>query len=620
MRAWIATCAAFAALLLPATAGAQLPVPVPPLGPPGGQPPPPEQPPPQNQPPAAQPAGSPPTGSVTQGVDAAHSGFVDDPNLVPPLRRRWTRTFSNDVRGVRSAEGKLFTVQYKSGTTRLIALDPLTGRNVWVRAVPGAGDLAYDGGRLFLPGTDGVLRAYSAADGALAWESRVRPDDPSPGLHGPPVATGGTVYVNADGVIAALRESDGAVLWTAKASADSSSDATVDGERVYYSGGCDQVHAVARGDGHELWQHVGSCSGSAGSVPMSVFESRLYVPVTADVLDASSGAGVGKYPAAYQVGPVFARGMGLFLTGNTFSAVDVASGKMRWRRRVAHDPNSFFGELTLTPVAVGHSVYGVTNRGVAYALDMRNGARIWHAKVPFLNGVSSEYSGNLEIAPGLLLVPAGRKLTAFESVYRPAPGGIAATPVLSDVQYLQRNFVQGVVGTELRTPGRRVTLEVDEPPYRRFKRLARSRVGPDGFFAFTLRSGLNLRVRLRAGKAVSKAYQVYTYPRIRIKLHRLGPTRIRANLAARTSPSIRLAGRRVSLYVVRARADVAQLLGTATLGRRGRGRGAAAIPFRALRHVGRRDYLSACVQGQLKLGLGRPTPFTRGCGRRRIRF
>jgi hypothetical protein len=74
----------------------------------------------------------------------------------------------------------------------------------------------------------------------------------------------------------------------------------------------------------------------------------------------------------------------------------------------------------------------------------------------------------------------------------------------------------------------------------------------------------------------------------------------------------------MSLYVVRLRSRRAQLLGTGTLRRTGRGRSSAVVVFDALRHVGRRDYLATCVKGQLRLGLGRPTPFTRRCGRRLI--
>jgi outer membrane protein assembly factor BamB len=618
MRAVIATLGALGMLLAAAPAVAQLPgVPLPPIGPPGGSPPP-EQPPPppENQPPSAQPPGSPPTGSVTDAVDPAHTGFVDDPNLVPPLHRRWTRTFANDVQGVRSAEGKLFTRQYKNGTTTLLALDPLTGRDVWAHQIPVSGDLAYDGGLLFLPGVDGVLRAYSPADGALVWASRLHPDFQLAQLYGPPVATGGVVYVNDNGILTAVRASDGAVLW----SFGSGGEPAVDAERVYFSTGCDEVYAIARSDGHQLWQHAG-CSGGVGDVGPSVFAARVYVPDTANVLDAATGAELGKSPIGFPWTPVFGRGLGMFRSGGIVTAVDVASGKTRWKRKVERiDQYSSSVKLALSPVAVGYAVYGATTKGDAYALDMSTGARIWHDRVPYLSGVSSHYNGEMDVAPGLLLVPGGRKLTAYESLYRPAARGIAAGPVLTDVEFLAANTVDGVVGSELRTEGARVTLEWDEPPYRGFRRLVRGRVGPDGYFSFRIRTEMNTRVRIRRGKTESRARTIYTYPRVRYKVHRLSPNRIRVAITTRTAPQAHLGGHAATLYIGRIKAHRLDRLGTARLSGRGRGRAGTSVVFPALRRLGDHDYFAVCVKGQLRFDLGRASRFTRSCGARRIRF
>jgi outer membrane protein assembly factor BamB len=544
---------------------------------------------------------------------------VDDPNLVPPLHRRWTRTFAIDVRGVRSAEGKLFTVQYENGTTMLLALDPLTGRDVWAHAIPASGDLAYDGGLLFLPGRDGVLRAYSPADGALVWQRRLHPDFQLASLSGPPVATGGTVYVNDNGGMSAVRESDGGLLWDAGGGSGSSVPA-VDAQRVYVAAGCSEVYGLARSDGHQLWHHAG-CSGGGDDVPPNVFASRVYVPDTTDVLDAATGAGLGKYPSGFPWTPVFARGLGMFRRLGTVTAVDVASGRTRWKRKVERaEPIPSEATLTLSPVAVGYAMYGATTQGVLFALDLRTGARIWQDRVPYLAGLSPSYRGGMDVAPGLLLVPGGRKLTAYESLFRPAAGGIAAAPVLSDVEFLGANSEEGVVGTQLRTKGARVTLEWDEPPFGRFRRLARGSVGPDGYFAFRIRSEKNTRVRIRLGKAVSSPRTIYTYPRVRYRVQRLSPTRIKVVISTRTAPRTHLAGHAATLYIGRVKARRLDRLGTARLSGRGSGRAGASVVFPALRHVGANDYFTVCVKGQLRLGLGRPSRFTRRCGARSIRF
>jgi hypothetical protein len=62
------------------------------------------------------------------------------------------------------------------------------------------------------------------------------------------------------------------------------------------------------------------------------------------------------------------------------------------------------------------------------------------------------------------------------------------------------------------------------------------------------------------------------------------------------------------------------LLDSTQLARAGRGLTRATFAFRALHHVGRRDYLSVCIKGQARLGLGRPSRYLRQCGRRQIRF
>jgi outer membrane protein assembly factor BamB len=614
-----------AAILIAATAPpavAQVPgVPLPPVGPPGGQPPPQSPPPPpQSQPPAAQPPGSPPTGSVTAAVDPAHTSYVDDPNLVPPLRARWSRMFAHDVRFARAAEGRIYVITRDAQGDALHAIDPLSGRDLWAVPARPSGEFAYDAGRLFVPGPDGVLRAYSAADGKLVWESRLRPEAaPDPSAFSPAVATGGTVYVVINSQVSAVRESDGGLLWQSKKSVGRGSVAAVGPDRLLFDLGCRGAAAIARSDGHELWRKDGSCE--FGSMA-TLFEPRLFVQNSDRTFDPSTGAELGSHPPNhFEFTSVFAHGLGVFFDGHRFVAADARTGTTRWTTAPPRDPLSGGWDTKMQPVGVGHSLYAMTEQATLFALAIDSGRRLWTARPPIRpqdRGVGA--SGELAAAPGLLLVPGGMRLTAYESVFRPQPGGIASGPAVADAVYLRPNHVVGVVGTELRGRGARVTLEYAERGARRWKRGAAARVQADGYFSIRVRTRVNTRVRVRSGGVVSRPRTIYTYPRIGYKVKRPAPNRIRATVTLRTARSVRLGGRRASVYIGRVRAKRLDLLGRTTLSGRGAGRASGVVSFRALRHVGDHDYLAVCVKGQARLGIGRPTPFTRGCGRRRIRF
>src|SRR4051794_26746498 len=393
-----ATAALAMALALAVPAAAQVPVPLPPVGPPGPPPPqnPPPPPPPQSEPPAAQPPGSPPTGSVTFGVDPAHTGYVDDPNLVPPLAPRWSRLFENRLGPVRAAEGRLYMVARDHGHYAVRALDPVTGKDLWVHRIPKAGDLAYDGGRIFTTGWDGVVRAFSASNGAALWTRRL---SDTYSLTAGPVATGGIVYVTIGGNVFAFKESDGSKVWETSGNGTENIPA-VTADRVYIAYACATVYAFNRSDGKRVWEHPGRCSGGGGSTP-SVFGSRLYVPEERLVVDTATGKGAGTFPGDWT--PIFARGTGLFLRAGRFTAVDMASGKVRWRYKSHFYWTS--AAWRIQPVAVGHTVYGVNTEGRLYALGLEDGGKRWGAWIPgnFSGPDGSAPEGQLDVAPGLLL-------------------------------------------------------------------------------------------------------------------------------------------------------------------------------------------------------------------------
>jgi outer membrane protein assembly factor BamB len=611
MRGWIATAAAAALLVTAAPAAAQLPIPLPPIGPPGGLPTP--QPPPQSQPPSAQPPGSPPTGSVTVGVNATHTGFVDDQNLVPPLVRRWARSFGGPVGPVRAADGRVYTLASDRGTFALRALNPLTGRDLWVRPLPRSNHLAYDGARLFAVGLDGVIRAFSASNGAPIWQRSLS----SGALGASPVATGGVVYVVAQRSLFALSGATGAQLWKASTDGDDNVPA-VDSQRAYVANACADVRAFNRSNGQAAWRRPDECGARGGSTP-SVLGSALYVPERSLVLNTSTGGERGSFFGTMT--PAFGYGYGVFRNYGIVRAEEMASGKVRWSHPGESDEQySSSSSDQLRPMAAYHSVYRLTPGGVLYALSLETGKQIWRTNLGAQRGASGVTAADrVAIAPGLLLIPRGRRLVAFQSYFRPAPNGIAFEPYEFDLPWGHRTDVDGVIGANLRGPSARVRIEYDEHPFRGFTAGASGPTAPDGYFLWTVRPDLNLRLRFRSGNAVSAVRTVYVYPRTRWKFRRPSRNRVRAVISFSNVRSVNLGGRRASLYVVRLKQRRFDRLGSSKVRRKGRGRSAVTIAFNALRHVGRRDYLAICVKGQTRLGLGRPDRFMRRCGARRIR-
>ena len=83
-----------------------------------------------------------------------------------------------DLCGWGSATGRqeLTTVVPSRGEGRLVALDAATGRALWVRRLPspnfGCATVAND--VVFTSAFDGTVYAYAAADGELAWRTRMR--------------------------------------------------------------------------------------------------------------------------------------------------------------------------------------------------------------------------------------------------------------------------------------------------------------------------------------------------------------------------------------------------------------------------------------------------------------
>ncbi|HVY96156.1 MAG TPA: PQQ-binding-like beta-propeller repeat protein [Solirubrobacterales bacterium] len=121
--------------------------------------------------------------------------------------------------------------------------------------------------------------------------------------------------------------------------------------------------------------------GTLGGViaPMASDGKTVFVPVVNHALTVNS--------AGTEIG----EGGG---TGGEIDAVDVATGKIKWKHEL---PSAAFG----APVVVNDVVFASTYEGSVIALDAKTGAELWVTTLP------AGINGGLTVSGDTLLVPAG---------------------------------------------------------------------------------------------------------------------------------------------------------------------------------------------------------------------
>jgi hypothetical protein len=273
-----------------------------------------------------------------------------------------------------------------------------------------------------------------------------------------------------------------------------------------------------------------------------------------------------------------------------------------------------------SPIAIGRDVYGLSpggsGRGYLVALDPHDGTQLW--STPFSRTLSDgDEIPATAAGPGLLLVSSGTSVSAYESVFKPAPNGIDIGADRFDAPAGGRVAIGGVLGSSLR--GRQPPVVIQAGRWRRgrFGRVGQVQPERDGYFSAAGQLRRNTRYRATAAGATSRSITIYAYPRFGFGRARPAGRKIRVTMRVR-APGVRFGGRRLFLYYDR-RGDNRGLRRLAGGRLRGRSRARAILRFRPLRRAGRRDVVLACVRGQLKMRLGRPSPLTRRCGARRLR-
>jgi outer membrane protein assembly factor BamB len=383
--------------------------------------------------------------AVAYQINVAHSGVQPDNSLSPPLLLRWQVSLPALVSYPLIAGGRVF-VTAADGTNSvptLYALNQGSGEILWSRAVPSPppfnypwANAAYEGGRIFVIGTAGVMTAYDAATGTQLWST------PLPFQYlfsSPPTAAGGVVYAGgagSGGTVYAVDQLTGTVLATQTVMNGDHSSPAIAASGVFVSYACNQAYGFARNTLQLSWHHTTFCEGGGGKTV--VYEnSRVY---TRDffgnlILDAATGNLLGNYGPTMTspgiVAPAVRGNTVWLLNGGSLSAQDMttpSSPSTLW---------TFNGDglLVTAPILLatpgGDYVIEGSASGTLYALDATTGDVVWSTDVgaainqPDEQNISQPLTG-LGAGEGLLVVPAGRTISAFSGTAPPAP---AATPV-----------------------------------------------------------------------------------------------------------------------------------------------------------------------------------------------
>jgi outer membrane protein assembly factor BamB len=367
--------------------------------------------------------------AVAYQVDVAHDGVQVDDSLTPPFSQRWQVTLPGFVSYALIAQGLVFVASgdNASNGSTLYALDQATGAVVWSQPLPFFfpwTNAAYDAGRLFVVGSptgSGAMRAYDANTGTLLWTAQL------PGqfiFSSAPTAANGVVYTSGAGVggtLYAVNETNGDVLTTASVANGDQSSPALSASSVFVSYACNMAYGFAQTTLAPLWTFTGPCEGGGGKTTVfangRVFTRDFFGNL---ILDAGTGSLFGTYGQANgsMPAPAVEGNRIWFVSNGTLVEQDIttpSSPVTLWS--FAGD-----GQLNTAPIVLstprGEFVIEGSSSGALYAVDVATGAPVWSTNVggtiygPDEQNLSQPLTG-LSAGQGLLVVPAGRTLTAY---------------------------------------------------------------------------------------------------------------------------------------------------------------------------------------------------------------
>ncbi len=247
----------------------------------------------------------------------------------------------------------------------------------WISDVPGPATLSVAAGVPYLLGSDRIVRAVAARDGAVTWTYALQDADSLllPTFH----ATPGTCYVDDEPGLVAIDSRTGRVRWTAPSTflVTASQDLVVAFQLLDDTW---SVVGLEPDSGARRWATPTGLPHPDGGV---VIGDRVFVSQNAvNAFDTRTGALLWQQPRALRGFSWTTSATGLFLTdGRQAIAVDPATGAPRWRRDLPDPP--FAADISPTAFATEQTLCLTSAGGQrAQAWSPDDGQLRWQANDP----------------------------------------------------------------------------------------------------------------------------------------------------------------------------------------------------------------------------------------------
>jgi outer membrane protein assembly factor BamB len=369
--------------------------------------------------------------------DGAASAFAEPSSWPEALTRRWKVDVGVGYATPLVISDAVYTFTRRNETEVMTALDAATGKERWhtsyaapyapdtPAAAHGVGPKAtplFHNGRLYTLGITGIVSAFDAATGKLAWQTPAAPEHPSYGTAVSPVGDKDLVIVHPGnhGPLTAFDANSGAVRWNGTDRGAYASPIIVElgGIRQVVTMTQDSVLGVSLSDGAKLWEYPWQSRSTPSAITPIVYEETLIVSSQAMGVTALKPARRGDKWVVDRVWET--REVSLFLSN---------------------------------PVVVGDTLFGLSEkaRGQFFALDAQSGRVLWLGQPRQASNTAIVKAGNLLLLlnDDAELIVARSSRTGFEPLkrYIVADSATWAQPAVSG----NRVFVKDVSSLSLWT-------------------------------------------------------------------------------------------------------------------------------------------------------------------------
>lgn len=369
--------------------------------------------------------------------DGAASAFSEPTSWPESLTRRWKVDVGEGYATPLVVANTVYVFTRRNGTEVMTALNAETGNELWHTSYPapyapatpaaahGVGPKAtplFHNGRLYTLGVTGIVSAFDAATGKLAWQTPAAPEHPSYGTAVSPVGDENLVIVHPGnhGPLTAFDANTGAVKWTGNDRGAYASPIIVElgGIRQVVTMTQGSVLGVSLSDGVRLWEYPWLSRTTPSAITPILYEETLIV--------SSQAMGVTALKPTKRGGKW---------------VVDVV-----WETK---DVSLFLSN----PVLVGDTLFGLSERarGQFFALDANTGKVLWLGQPRQASNTAVVKAGNLLLLlnDDAELIVARSSKSGFEPLkrYTVADSATWAQPTVSG----NRVFVKDVTSLTLWT-------------------------------------------------------------------------------------------------------------------------------------------------------------------------